>query len=410
MVLAWSRHLGCSTGVDELITSSSGSSAGDVGVDAFDMASQGGHNGPNPSGYGAQSAGGADNRGVEYRVLRHRAVCRDCRSKLPPRSEAWHDDVAGDVVCDSCYRLAGGPGGAGGGEEPLDLDAQFGAVDPEGTSTASHPPLVVDAALFGVEPVVVEGPHGEPGPANDDVVDLTGVDARDERSDPHVIAPLVAEAPLSSVVEPPITWQGEFFQGPPIDAPGRGVADDRPTGFKELEAVVAKLAVGRPDPDDDVAKALSAAEGRGLVWLTSRRMQGRFDVDHVAVTPNGIWVVRTEPYPSGRVERRDVGDWFTPEPRLFVGDDDRTHVVRQVGNVDESIGRALAGSGAEKIPRYKVICFVDSPPGWLDRPFAFDEVWVTWSRHLVEPMLSSVQYRPEEVALLAEEVDALLPR
>ena len=65
-------------------------------------------------------------------------------------------------------------------------------------------------------------------------------------------------------------------------------------------------------------------------------------------------------------------------------------------------------TSAADIPRFKVLCFGDAPPGWLERPFPFDDVWVTWSRHLVEPMLSTVNYQQDDLAELAETLDKLL--
>ena len=48
-----------------------------------------------------------DTGAVQQEVLRHRAQCVGCRSKLPPRGLAWvHRDAAGveQVVCDTCFR------------------------------------------------------------------------------------------------------------------------------------------------------------------------------------------------------------------------------------------------------------------------------------------------------------------
>ena len=58
-------------------------------------------------------------------------------------------------------------------------------------------------------------------------------------------------------------------------------------------------------------RVLLAAENRGLVWLGPRTTPDGQSIDHVALSPNGLWLVRVEAPPSGRVERRDLGDWFT---------------------------------------------------------------------------------------------------
>ena len=41
---------------------------------------------------------------MELVVLRARAVCESCRSKLPPRTEAWWDAEARRAVCVTCER------------------------------------------------------------------------------------------------------------------------------------------------------------------------------------------------------------------------------------------------------------------------------------------------------------------
>ena len=43
----------------------------------------------------------------------------------------------------------------------------------------------------------------------------------------------------------------------------------------------------------------------------------RANIDHLAVVASGIWVIDTKHF-RGRLERRDLGGWFVPRPRLFV--------------------------------------------------------------------------------------------
>lgn len=238
----------------------------------------------------------------------------------------------------------------------------------------------------------------------DDPDDRSGDEGSDRVTGP---GPLVAELPFADGGAP-LAWKGDLFQGPPVSAPTRPQTVEKPSVSLKFTAVLGTLARNRAEPNDRIGTALRAAEDRGLIWMPGRRTPGGFVVDHLTVTPNGIWVIAAEPSPSGRVEKRDVGDWFTPEPRLFVGDDDHTHAIRRIESVDDSVRRAVRGTIAADIPRYKVISFVDSPPGWLDRPFPFDDVWVTWSHHLVEPMLSTVTYQRDEVAEMAEVLDKVL--
>jgi hypothetical protein len=266
-----------------------------------------------------------------------------------------------------------------------------------------------DEPLVAAEPGTEDGVAvGAPAPAEPVAEPAVVTDAPAEPAAEPVLGPLVAELPLADGAAP-LSWKGELFQGPPVPvAAARPRAEAPPPGADVFAAALAELAVGRPEPVDRVGAVLRAAESRGLVWLPGRQTPGGFVVDHLAVSPNGIWVVGAEPSPSGRVDKRDIGDWFTPEPRLYVGDDDRTHAVRRLEQADEALGRVLRDTALGSVPRFKVLCFDDTLPGWLDRPFPFDEVWVTWSHHLVEPMLATVDHQPAEVADLARALDQVL--
>jgi hypothetical protein len=212
----------------------------------------------------------------------------------------------------------------------------------------------------------------------------------------------------------PLTWSAadELFQGPPV--PGAAAAAGRPVPDDAVApapgAVPESVRAGRLAPTDEVGRVLAVAENRGLIWLGPRTTPDGRSIDHVALSPNGVWLVQVEPPPSGRVERRDVGDWFTSEPRLSVGDVDRTAVVGSCRDVEASVARALVASPLEAVPRYQVLCFDHVAPGWLERPFEFQGVWVTESRHLVEPMLATVHLQRDELSRLAGLLDRILDR
>lgn len=261
-----------------------------------------------------------------------------------------------------------------------------------------------DPAVEATDPSTSDSHTTASGP--DEVTADGGIEGGGSPDAATPVGPLVAELPFADGGAP-LSWKGELFQGPPLHNAEK-VEENAPVPSPRFDEVSAAVAAQRPEAADRIGSVLESAEDRGLIWLPGRRTPGGFTVDHLAISPNGIWVVASEPEPAGRVEKRDVGDWFTPEPRLFVGEDDHTHVVRRLDSVDESLGRALRGTILADVPRYKVLCFVDLPPGWLDRPFPFDEVWVTWSHHLVEPMLSTVEYQRDELADMAEVLAATL--
>ena len=209
--------------------------------------------------------------------------------------------------------------------------------------------------------------------------------------------------------EPEYLIRGELFQGPPVKKRSAERSRPRITDAPDPALVPAEVLVGRPSPTDTVGRVLAAAENRGVVWLGPRITPEGVTVDHVALSPNGVWLVKVETA-DGRIERRDVGDWFTAEPRLSVNGRDRTEVVLQIHQTEHSVARAVVGSPIETLPIYQVICFEVVAPGWIDRPFEFDGVWVTWSHNLIEPMLATVHMQRPEIARMASILDRLLTR
>ena len=404
-----------------------------------------------------------DTGAVQQEVLRHRAQCVGCRSKLPPRGLAWvHRDASGveHVVCDTCFRAGTfpeelRPEGYLTASQKAELEARARAeaeaealsveavesvahsvaqslaetlarsveetaaaaarkareeADAYAAAIANPPEPTVDIApleagtLVGTE-ALTAAPGGSgatdpvPDPVSDPVPDPTA--ASDE-----------------GLPEPVVAWSAseELFQGPPVRV-GDGSESPRAkprirdaARASEPDPVPLTVRAGRAQPSDAIGRVLMAAENRGLVWLGPRTTPEGRTVDHVALSPNGVWLVKTEPPATGRIERRDVGDWFTAEPRLYVGDQDRSEVAVTSAADEVSVARALVASPLESLPIYRVLCFADVPPAWIERPFEFQGMWVTWSRHLIEPMLATVHIQRAEVSRLASVLDRILTR
>lgn len=141
-----------------------------------------------------------------------------------------------------------------------------------------------------------------------------------------------------------------------------------------------------------VGQTLEAARIQGLEVLhgVSVVPGAPEPVDHLVVAVNGVWVVRAVPVLTGRLERRDLGDWFNADPRLFVADEDRSVLVAGVRAQVEATTALLADNSFADIPVRGVICFGSIQPGWVHEPFVLDGVSITWRSRLVEPMLDPV--------------------
>ena len=91
-----------------------------------------------------------------------------------------------------------------------------------------------------------------------------------------------------------------------------------------------------------------AIDGRGVVLHDRALPHRRANIDHIAVVASGIWVIDTKHF-RGRLERRDLGGWFVPRPRLFVAGRDQGRLVtsarRQQALVAETLTAAEPAGG-----------------------------------------------------------------
>ncbi len=100
------------------------------------------------------------------------------------------------------------------------------------------------------------------------------------------------------------------------------------------------------------------------------------------------------------LERRDLGDWFSADPRLFVADRERSDLVVAARLRAAAVASVLSAAPVENLRVHAVVCFGTVSAGWVGAPFSLDGVSVTWRRHLVEPMLTPVVLDPATRATL----------
>ncbi len=432
---------------------------------------------------------------MQLLVLRARSSCALCRSKLPPRTEAWQRADAGDVICVTCERMeraADTPPAPAAvqGPPPVTPPPVERAVEP----VAVEPVAVALPPVEPVEPVAVEPVEVAPPPVEPVAVEPPPV-ARSARpasttarvaktrvpktrvpkaptsktrvlkaseprtrvpkeSVPKASAPKAPASPVSSVQAAGPTDEDQVGGPAPADAPtpaagqappsvpvhhaspvpvaiepaGDAATADRapqdpgsskvallrpsaaagPTDIPRADNVFDRVLVTPGEvPTLDPAMALpirrgDVGEGRVGQTLEGARIQGlevlhgvRLTagtgvIDHLVVSANGLWVVGAVPVLDGRLERRDLGDWFNADPRLFVADDDRSELVAVVRRQVEAATAVLARGSFSDIPVRGVLCFGSVQPGWVKQPFVLDGVSVTWRSKLVEPMLSPV--------------------
>lgn len=140
-----------------------------------------------------------------------------------------------------------------------------------------------------------------------------------------------------------------------------------------------------------IGQMLEAARIHGIEVLHGLRMgSAQVVVDHLVIAANGVWVVHAVPALDGKLERRDLGDWFTSDQRLYISDLDRSDLLTASQRQTSEVASLLQTSEFEAVVVRGVLCFETVQPGWVTAPFVLDGTTVTWRRHLVEPMLTPV--------------------
>lgn len=120
---------------------------------------------------------------------------------------------------------------------------------------------------------------------------------------------------------------------------------------------------------------------QGVLALHDRSIpRSKANIDHIAVTPNGVWVIDPKRY-SGKVEIIDRGGWFRTDVRLIVNRRDHTKLVDGVLRQREHVRNALVGTDFADVPVYGALCFVDAEwPLLMRRPRVVNGVVVSWPK------------------------------
>jgi len=108
--------------------------------------------------------------------------------------------------------------------------------------------------------------------------------------------------------------------------------------------------------EERVAEALAKHRGDAVVVLHDRRIpKSRANIDHLAVTPTGVWVIDAKRY-KGKVA---VSSPLFGSAKLTIGGRDKTTLMdglkKQVALV-----RAVISEIAPDVPLHGALCFVDA--------------------------------------------------
>lgn len=362
---------------------------------------------------------------MELTVLRARAVCASCNSKLPPRSDVWMSIDSDDVWCETCGRFeqmgraetladpvgAAVENAAGLVETGRSLAERVSErvaeslLDEVAVEQADEP--VGDAepsALFGLqddEPTVAEAvdpvaavDEPRPGPDGHEAGPAAEPEPAEDAGRSAAVTSLVPRMRLTEV-RGPTDPRPEGCDAPadrlriadPISEPAAEPSEE-PSATSSTVEMLPRGDVG----EGRVGQTLEAARIHGLEVLHGIGLGPDAEpMQHLVVSGNGLWVIRAVPVLSGKLERQDVGDWFTADPRLYIGDSDRTALVTEVRCQVDFLASLLARTPFSDVPVRGVLCFGSVQPGWVSEPFVVDAVSITWRSRLVEPFLDPVR-------------------
>jgi len=153
-----------------------------------------------------------------------------------------------------------------------------------------------------------------------------------------------------------------------------------------------------------VEAALDALVAHGAVILHDRRMpKSRANIDHIAVTPAGVFTVDAKRY-SGKLEARARGR------ELWVGGRNRSKLLEQANRQAQAVEQALRAAGVTA-PVRPALCFVGTEFPLLFAPTEVGGVVITGPRKLRRHLMPAGADRlsPSAVRKVASVLDDAFP-
>ncbi|WP_242448170.1 nuclease-related domain-containing protein [Cellulomonas sp. WB94] len=138
-----------------------------------------------------------------------------------------------------------------------------------------------------------------------------------------------------------------------------------------------------------LGRSLDGLASRGVRVLHDRRIpRTRANIDHIAVSSSGVFVIDAKRY-SGRPMKQSVGGLFRPRVTfLTVAGRNQTKLVdgvhKQVGLVRD----ALDDAGFAGVPVRGMLCFIEANWPLIGGSFVIDGVDVLWPKKAAELLLA----------------------
>ena len=138
--------------------------------------------------------------------------------------------------------------------------------------------------------------------------------------------------------------------------------------------------------------------------LHDRRVPGsKANIDHIAVSPSGVYVIDAKKY-TGQIEARNVGGWLRQDFRLYVNGRDQTKLADAMGYQVDVVRQAM-GVQHPGVPVVPVLCFVAATwPGFRPRSFSIRGVAILWPTGLGKFVTRPSEVTAFEPAVVAQTI------
>lgn len=150
--------------------------------------------------------------------------------------------------------------------------------------------------------------------------------------------------------------------------------------------------------EEMLGRGLDSLTDKGVRMLHDRRIpRTRANIDHIAVTPSGVYVIDAKRY-AGRPRLLSQGGIIRPRTtRLVVGSRDGTKLVEGVHKQVALVTAALATTGHDDLAVHGMLCFIDADWPLIGGSFEIDGVSVLWPRRAYERLTSDGPLTPAVV-------------
>jgi Nuclease-related domain len=297
--------------------------------------------------------------------LRYDGTCSVCETSLVRRTRAWWYRDEKKIVCTACRPEDTTV------DAPVSAEAIVEAAEiQDAESSESRTPVVSDEAVRVVAPLIVDGEAGASARREGE--------RRRAKRERETLArhPRLGKLILAVSDEPQSvrSW-------------GKGAVGEEALGAK-----------------------LHTFATERIVVLHDRKIPGsRANIDHLVIAPGGVFVIDAKHY-SGKVEKRNLGNIFRSDIRLYVGRRECTKLLHGSEDQAEIVRDALLPLGFTNIPVRPVLCFVGAEWGLFPSAFKLGSVLVTFPKFLYELIAKSAEVETEAIQETAKHLVAALPR